>query len=82
MARRGKKTMEQALAEGAAQIRNGGYAEELAAAGVAPVHALVVAFDGKRVKVRGAGEKKRGASRKAAASGGAKGAKTRAAKGC
>ncbi len=58
VARRGKKTMAQALAEGLAQIREGGYAAELTAAGAAPVHALAVAFDGKRVKVRAAREEK------------------------
>jgi Predicted AAA-ATPase/PD-(D/E)XK nuclease superfamily len=52
VARRGKKTMAQALAEGAAQIQEGGYVAELQAAGAAPIHAMVVGFDGKRVKVR------------------------------
>jgi hypothetical protein len=52
VARARKKTMARALAEGAAQIEEGGYRAELLAAGVAPVHALVVAFDGKKVAVR------------------------------
>jgi hypothetical protein len=56
IAKPGKKTMAQALAEGVAQIEEGGYSAELAAAGVSPVHALVVGFDGKRVAVRGLGE--------------------------
>jgi hypothetical protein len=59
VARRGKKTPEQALAEGLAQIREGGYTAELEAAGIAPVHALAVAFDGKRVRVRAAGAEKK-----------------------
>jgi hypothetical protein len=54
VARPGKKTMDQALAEGLAQIQEGGYVAELSAAGLAPIHALVMAFDGKRVKVRAA----------------------------
>ncbi len=64
VARPGKKTMAQALAEGAAQIREGGYVAELAAAGVAPIHALAMGFDGKRVKVRAVGgEAKEGRAR-------------------
>jgi hypothetical protein len=54
VAKRGKKTLAQALAEGVAQIRDQGYAAELLATGVTPVHALAVAFDGKRVRVRDA----------------------------
>ena len=45
------KTMAAALREGRAQIRKGNYEAELRAAGVEPVHALVVAFDGKKVRV-------------------------------
>ncbi|HSO00538.1 MAG TPA: AAA family ATPase [Candidatus Nanopelagicales bacterium] len=52
VARAGKKTLEEALEEGARQIRERGYAGELAAAGVAPVFAMAVAFDGKTVRVR------------------------------
>ena len=52
VARPGKKTMAQALAEGAAQLQEGGYVAELQAAGAAPIHAMVMGFDGKRVKVR------------------------------
>jgi hypothetical protein len=52
-----KKTMARALAEGVAQIEEGGYLAELRADGVSPVHALVVAFDGKKVKVRSVAEK-------------------------
>jgi Predicted AAA-ATPase/PD-(D/E)XK nuclease superfamily len=65
VARRGKKTPEQALAEGIAQIREGGYRAELEAAGALPVHALVVAFDGKRVRVRAAPAEKKAPRRKA-----------------
>jgi hypothetical protein len=54
VARPGKKTLEQALAEGAAQIRELDYASELIAAGANPVHAFAVAFDGKDVRVTGA----------------------------
>jgi hypothetical protein len=45
---------EKALAEGIAQIRAKHYAAALRAAGAAPVHLFAVAFDGKRVWVRGA----------------------------
>jgi hypothetical protein len=56
VARPGKKTLEQALDEGVAQIRNNDYGAELRAAGAAPVRAFAVAFDGKQVAVRGAGD--------------------------
>jgi hypothetical protein len=49
-----KKTPSRALDAGLAQIRDKGYAAELAAAGAAPVHAFAVAFDGKRVWVKAA----------------------------
>lgn len=49
--RRGE-TPEQALLAGAKQVRERRYAEELAAAGAAPVHEIVVVFDGKRVWAR------------------------------
>jgi hypothetical protein len=52
VARPGKKTPEQALAEGVAQIQGGKYTAELHAAGASPVHAFAVAFDGKRVWVK------------------------------
>jgi hypothetical protein len=51
VARPGKKTLDQALAEGAAQIRERDYASELLAAGASPVHAFAVAFDGKVARV-------------------------------
>jgi hypothetical protein len=51
VARPGKKTLAQALEEGAAQIRDGDYAAELRASGAMPVHAFAVAFDGKQVGV-------------------------------
>ena len=51
IAKPGRKTPDQALAEGLEQIRSRGYTKELLAAGVSPVHAFVVAFDGKSVRV-------------------------------
>jgi Predicted AAA-ATPase/PD-(D/E)XK nuclease superfamily len=51
---RGGKTLEQALEEGLAQAQRLDYAAELRTVGAAPVHVLVVAFDGKVVRVRGA----------------------------
>ena len=45
-------TLDQALAEGARQIADKEYLTELQSAGADPVHALVVAFDGKDVRVR------------------------------
>jgi hypothetical protein len=53
VARAGKKTLEEALAEGVAQIRERDYASELYAGGASPVHAFAVAFDGKEVRVVG-----------------------------
>jgi hypothetical protein len=53
VARPGRKTLDEALAEGAAQIRDRDYAGELRAAGASPVHAFAVAFDGKDVRVLG-----------------------------
>jgi Predicted AAA-ATPase/PD-(D/E)XK nuclease superfamily len=52
VARPGKKTLDQALAEGLAQLQGMDYAAELRAAGAVPVHAFAVAFDGKVVRVR------------------------------
>ncbi len=52
VAKPGKKTPEQALAEGLAQLRDNDYAAELRAAGATPIHAFAVAFDGKQVWVR------------------------------
>ena len=49
--RRGE-TPEQALVAAARQVRDRRYAEELRAAGAAPVHELVAVFDGKRAWVR------------------------------
>jgi hypothetical protein len=54
VARPGKKTLDQALDEGMRQLGKHDYQAELRAAGAAPVHALVVAFDGKEVRVRSA----------------------------
>jgi PD-(D/E)XK nuclease superfamily protein len=53
VARPGKKTLEQALEEGIAQMRGNDYAAELRAAGAQPIYGFVVAFDGKGVAVRG-----------------------------
>jgi hypothetical protein len=44
---------EKALTEALDQVRERGYAAELVAAGASPVHAFAIAFDGKRVWVRG-----------------------------
>jgi hypothetical protein len=52
VARPGKKTLEQALLEGLAQLKANNYAAELRAGGAAPVHAFAVAFDGKEVRVK------------------------------
>jgi len=51
VARPGKKTLEQAMKEGMAQVRQYDYGAELRAVGAAPVHPYVVAFDGKEVRV-------------------------------
>ena len=80
VARRGKKTPEQALAEGILQIREGDYTAELAAAGVTPVHALAVAFDGKRVRVRAALEEKPAPRRRPSTKAKPKARKTKATK--
>jgi hypothetical protein len=52
VAKPGKKSLDQALAEGEAQIVSHNYQAELVAAGATPVHAFAVAFDGKEVRVR------------------------------
>lgn len=51
VAKPGKKTLEQALAEGLAQLRANDYDAELRAMGASPIHAFAVAFDGKEVRV-------------------------------
>jgi len=56
VAKPGKKTPSLALDEGRAQIQANDYAAELRAGGAAPVHAFAVAFDGKTVWVRSAGD--------------------------
>jgi hypothetical protein len=53
VAKAGTRTLDEALAEGAAQIRDRDYASELRAAGASPVHAFAVAFDGRDVRVVG-----------------------------
>jgi len=55
VAKPGKKTLAQALAEGLSQLRENDYGAELRAAGAAPVFAFAVAFDGKEVRVAAAG---------------------------
>ncbi len=55
VAKAGKKTLDQALAEGVAQLASMDYGAELRAAGAAPVQGFAVAFDGKEVRVRGGG---------------------------
>jgi hypothetical protein len=52
LARHGKKTLEQALDEGARQLGDNDYQAELRAVRAEPIHALVIAFDGKDVRVR------------------------------
>ena len=52
VAKAGRKTLEQALEEGVAQIGARGYAAELEAAAAEPVYRFAVAFDGKVVRVR------------------------------
>ena len=56
VARKGKKSLTKALAEGEAQQRDRLYATNLEAAGAHPIHRWVVAFDGKVVKVRLVGQ--------------------------
>jgi hypothetical protein len=62
VARTGKKTLAQALAEGTKQLRDMDYEAELRAAGAAPVFAYSVAFDGKTVQVRAVSPRKPGRS--------------------
>jgi hypothetical protein len=50
-ARTGRKTVKQALIEGRAQLASRDYASELREAGASPLHAYVMAFSGKAVKV-------------------------------
>jgi hypothetical protein len=59
VARPRKKTLAQALAEGLAQLRSNDYGAELRAAGATEVHAFAVAFDGKKVRVKAGGERKK-----------------------
>lgn len=51
IARKKRKTLKQALAEGKAQLQEKQYITELQAAGVSVIHTWVLAFDGKQVKV-------------------------------
>ena len=50
VARPGRRTIEQALAEGLEQLRTRDYGAELRAVGAAPIRAYAVAFDGKVVR--------------------------------
>jgi hypothetical protein len=65
IARARGKTLAGALREGIAQVRAKDYAAELHAAGAGQVHALVVAFDGKRVRVASADAAVSGQAKKA-----------------
>lgn len=67
IAEKGRKTMARALAEGAEQLKAMKYRSELTAAGISPIHALVVGFDGKKVKVQPVADRaKRAAPKKKA----------------
>ncbi|HRI66383.1 MAG TPA: hypothetical protein PK156_19175 [Polyangium sp.] len=50
-------TLSQALSDGLRQVDKNDYAAELRASGVEKIHEMVVAFDGKRVKVLPKGAK-------------------------
>jgi hypothetical protein len=50
-ARKGERTMKQALNEGLRQLQENDYAAELRAAGVEKIHRMAIAFDGKKVLV-------------------------------
>ena len=69
VARPGKKTLAQALAEGLAQLRMNDYGAELRAAGAPEVHAFAVAFDGKHVRVRAGGKRTKPRSTKRVSAG-------------
>jgi hypothetical protein len=51
----GRRTLDEALAEGLAQVEAKDYTAELRAAGASPIHVFAVALDGKTVRVRGPG---------------------------
>jgi hypothetical protein len=69
VARPRKKTLAQALAEGLAQLRAYDYGAELRAAGAPEVFTFAVAFDGKKVRVKAGGERKRPRAAKPAGAG-------------
>jgi hypothetical protein len=50
-ARKGERTMKQALNEGLRQLQENDYAAELRTAGVEKIHQMAIAFDGKKVLV-------------------------------
>jgi Predicted AAA-ATPase/PD-(D/E)XK nuclease superfamily len=56
-ARKGQRTLSGALAEGLKQLEDNDYAAELSTAGVEHIRQMVIAFDGKRVKVLPKGAK-------------------------
>lgn len=56
VARRKRKTLKQALAEGLEQLKEKQYLTELQAAGVTVIHTWVLAFDGKKVMVKYGGK--------------------------
>ena len=68
VARPSRKTLRQALSEGLSQLEGTDYAAELRSSGASPVHAFVVAFDGKRVRVAVPTPKTRPAGRRKSAS--------------
>jgi hypothetical protein len=51
VARAGRKTLDEAVAEAIAQIQSRDYATELRAIGASPIHAFAVGFDGRQVRV-------------------------------
>ena len=66
---RAGRTQTQAINEGLRQMAKNDYTAELRGAGVTPIHAMVIAFDGKKVVVRPGGaplmKEKRATTRKA-----------------
>lgn len=59
-----KKSLKQALAEGQTQLQASDYLAELRAAGIEKIHAMVIAFDGKKVKVEALQPPKKRVARK------------------
>jgi len=65
-AARSKTSLKQALAEGQKQLQESDYLSELRAAGVEKIHAMVIAFHGKKVKVEPAKPPKKTPAKRAA----------------